>query len=239
MSRRVAAAGIAAVLLVGALLAVLLLPSDHSAGDNAKPIVIGVVVPGERTFCQANNVFPSDARRLRVWVSTAGEPGGPLNVVIRKGGRTLATGRAPGGYVDSPVTIPLERRVLGSFTGASVCIHNGWEKQAAFMGDRVGPGEAPARAGTARQPQVTGVPGNEPARIKGVPESKQQPIVARIDFRRSADESWLDLAPTIAQRASYARPGFFGEWTLFALVGVMLLVGAGAITLVARQTPVE
>lgn len=239
MQRRLAAAGIAAALLVAALLAVLLPASDHSAGDNYKPIVIGVVVPGEHTFCQADNIFPADAAMLRVWVSTAGEPGGPLDVVIRKGKRTLATGHAPGGYADSPVTIPLERRVRGSFTGASVCIHNGWEKQAAFMGQRAGVDETPAAEVTARQPGVTDVPGDEPARIKGVPESMQQPIIARMDFRRRGDESWLDLAPTVARRASYARPSFFGEWTLYALGVAMLLAGAAALTVVTRQMPAE
>lgn len=233
--RRLALAAVPVALLLAAVLAVGLSQSDRSAGDNGKPIIIGVVVPGERTFCQADNLVPADAARVRVWVSTAGRPGNPLEVTIRDGQRVVARGRGPGGYVDRATDIRLDHPPGREIAHASVCIGNEGPKQAAFMGDYAGSREAPARAGNAIQPQAEALPGDVAAHINGVPADKQQPIVARIDFRRGGDQTWFGAAPEVLQRASYGRASFFGRWTIWAAIIASLIAGCCAIVLAARQ----
>jgi hypothetical protein len=228
--RRLAVAGACVLLLAVALTVTLTYGKNRGAGDNGQPIVIGVVVPGEKTFCQGQNVIPAEAVALRVWVSTAGEPGGPLRVRVMKDGREIASGSGPGGYVDSSTDIALSPRD-GEVRGATVCVENAGPKQAAFMGNYAGPSEARELTRTADDIPA----GSTAAVILGQKRRPgERPIIARFDWRLPGSEDSLAYAGVVSERLQFARPSWVGGWTPWALVFAMVVAVLGAVAVLVR-----
>jgi hypothetical protein len=222
------AVGLGLAVLVAALAVDLARPIHRIAADNGKLIRRGVVVPGGKEFCQPFGDVPSDAAVLRVWVSTAGRPGGPLDARLLGPHGVVATGRVPGGYADQPVTIPLSP-LRHDVDPATVCVANRGPRQAAFMGER-----APGRLRLASKKRL---PPTAKARetVAYVPGATVERIVVRLEFRRRHRASWLSFAPRIAERAALAKPSFVGAWTFWVVIAVVLGAGLAAIALALRE----
>jgi hypothetical protein len=223
------AVGVGLAALVAALAVALTRPVHRIAADNGKLIRRGVVVPGGKTFCQAFDDVPSDAASLRVWVSTAGLPGGPLDATIVGNRGVAARGHAPGGYRDQAVSIPLSplRRDVAP---ATVCVRNGGARQGAFMGEY-----APGGLRLNRKGRVSATATASPNGAAYVPGVNVEQIVVRLEFRRTKPESWLSFAPRIAQRAMLGRASFVGTWTFWAVAVAVVLTALGAIALAMRE----
>jgi hypothetical protein len=205
--------------------------SARVAYANGKAIVNGIVVPGGGGFCQADEYVPGDAGELIVWVSTAHRAGSPLDVSVRDARGAVTGGHAAGGYIDSPVTIPLARPHREAFN-ATVCVVNAGPKQAAFMGDAPGANDKAVGRGFVRQHHEPNIAGHAAIGSGVLPGP---PVVVRLEWHRARSESWLGFAPVLARRAALAKPGFVGSWTFWLAGAVVLLVVAAAIATAARE----
>lgn len=178
------------------LAATLPVPSDGSSG---------YLAPGARV-CEPAVVLPFAADAAQLTVVSGREPGPPLVVSVRSAttGRTLASGRLPGGYrlkgyPDRPVqTVPLARIDPGVRVG--VCIANAGATRAALYAGR----------------------GQTARRDHGIS------LVALHASRRNA----LSLVPEIFARAARFKAGWVRPW-LFWLLALGAVIGVPALLVAA------
>ena len=227
MRRARIAAAVGAALLVAAVLVVLLRSGSKVAYDNDRVVSIGVVLQPGQEACQGAEFIPHDASKLRVWVSTAGKPGGRLDLIARRGATTVAEGRTLSAYRDSPVYLSVPH-LASEVHGADVCVRNRGPIQVAVMGS-----ELPhAYGGLGRlaraQPAAPG-----PARVDGKPYPF--PIRMKLEWHRAGVLSWLDAAPMISRRATQGRPSFVGTWTFWAVMGLVAVTALGGLGVFARE----
>jgi hypothetical protein len=208
------AIGLGFILTLCSLLAILSKSEERLAGTNAQVKVSGndVLIRGRRVACQSENV-PARAAALRVFV---GGDGGPLEVSIREGNRTVARGRF-GFVLDRlPATAELSPAVNRDIVPAEVCFRNRGRRTLRLAGDRT-----PLKFSGANPWGV--VFADEP----------------RIDYLRAGDESGWALAGIVADRFGRSKTSFFGSWTMWA---VFALVGATWVTaswLLLRRPPLR
>lgn len=233
------AVGGAALLVVLGVLAVTFSRASSIAFDNGKLVHVGAEVAPGAYFCQSGEYVPSGAGALRLWVFTNGRRGGPVAVnVSDAAGAPVTSGQAPGGYVNTTVTVPI-RHVDREYQSATVCARNEGRTSVSYMGDSPGPGE------TASEPRVHIQPGTVDPRLLGIHQQpavvsaplKQPygPVVVRFEWHYPGSRSWLALSPTLARRVSLDKASFVGSWTFWVLAALMLGVGIAAIRLVVRE----
>jgi hypothetical protein len=199
-----------AALLVLACVRLLQKDSRYSGSNSFSPRD-GVILlaPGQR-LCQAGELVPGDTAAVELSVGTGDAPGAPLAVTLRGADkRVLARGRAPGGYRDGLVAIPIPLQRT-TRTGVEVCV------------TRTGPGTA----------LLYGLP-NATGKLKL--NGKPRPGVLRLAYRRPGRESWLALSPTIAHRFAQAKTCAAGPWLFWVLIAVSLFSGALALRTMLRE----
>jgi hypothetical protein len=209
----------ARALVVYALVAALLVitcvrlqqKDSRVSGTNSFAARDGTVTlaPGQR-LCEAGEIVPADTAAVELSVGTGDAPGAPLAVTLRDGDeRVLARGRAPGGYHNGLVAIPIPVQRT-TRTGVEVCV------------ERTGPGTA-LLYGLAN---ATG---------KLTLNGKARAGALRLAYKRPGRESWLALSPTIAHRFAQAKTRIAGPWLFWVLIAVSLLSGALALRTVVRE----
>jgi hypothetical protein len=225
--RRAVAAGVLGLVVLGAALAAVLLQrGPRVAYDNARLLDAGVALhPGEDA-CQPREVVPPGAARLRLWVATGGKPGGPLGVAIGRGAGS-ARASTPGSLTDGPVDVALAPSPRPA-DATPICVRNAGRSDISLMGSTVPPGSQPAGK-VPTDPQSNASPATVNGVVYGVP------VRMRMQWRRAHDQTWLAVAPDIAQRSSLLKPSFFGAWTFWLAIGGAVLALLGAVALVVRQ----
>ena len=206
-----AAVAVGLVLAVGSLVAVLSQRDTRLAASNTLVDISGVALPiapgGER--CSREDV-PEGADRVRIFTGTFKRRGQPVEVVVRRGRRTVSRGRVPGGYGDDAILlVPLRPRTPAAGV-ARVCVRNLGRHRLQFAGNRTPGG------------------GISITRIEGREE-------IRLDWLLPGRPSWAGIGSRVATRFAATKPTFVGAWTLWALCGVLAALWAGSIVLLYRE----
>jgi hypothetical protein len=207
------------LVLVAGMLAVGLFKSVlPPTGDNGRDIQLlaGVrVLPGQQA-CQKHERVPADSGMLHVRASTAGKAAGPLvaSVIVR--GQTLAKGTSPGGFVDSTVQIPVTPE-NPELSDATVCVRNAGRKPVALLGQNVVEDQAAVVSGDPSPPHGS----------------------MRLEWFESKKQTRLAGAGDVARRYGLAKASFFGSWTMWVMLALLLAASAGGIVLVAREAERE
>ena len=204
--------GLALALAAGlAALAVLALSQDHRlAGTNDVPPVLPIAtLEARRAVCQAVDGVPAGTGGIAVLVAPAQGPPATLLAELRRGRRGVATGRG------------------------SVAAAGGWT--AVALGRRVEPlsGEVCLRATRGAPVTVSGVASVPAAAARRA--RRALPGAVSVRFLRPGRESWLELAPTVAERAHVAKGSPLGPATLWGVAGLNLVLWAGSVRLLARR----
>jgi hypothetical protein len=224
-----AVAAVAGLALVIALGATLMRSAPRHAYDNEELPIQPIVLNPSEQACQLFEFVPEDADRVRVWVSTAGKPGGPLEVTASREGRVVARGSTSGGYRDSPTDMRLRGDPVET-ENSKVCVRNASRIRIAIMGS---PTVQEAESDERVAKKLFGVQ-NLPG--VAVNERAYSPLLRmRLEWRRPGEESWLEFAPTLAERAALVKPSFVGSWTLWAALIAVLASGLGALVLFVRE----
>ena len=219
MSRKIADVRVRAVLAVGVSLAigVLLLEMSVSAprtagSDHVSAPVFAAVVPGGGVLCQPVSPVPDDARSVRLLIGTYGRPVPAVSIQFTSAtAASVAHGELAAGSRQGYVTIPIGR-VTPSSAAGTMCLHVGGSAHVAVGGESGPLG-----------------PGSE--RVDGRPQGGNIALL----YLRGGSETWWQLLPVLSERFGLSKAGFFGTWTLPAVVLVMIGVWAGAIRLLARE----
>lgn len=202
--RRAATISIAAVLLVG--MAALVVSAVTNERDLAfafgvAPLrVAAVMQPGEEA-CQGPVPVAADFAAVRFQVGTFMRAGVPLDVSIRQGKRTLASGRLDGRYADVSQPVTRLDGEVEEGQRVAVCIRNAGDRRVALFG-----GGAPARPRS------------------GVSvDGEREETDLTLDFVRAEPRSAVATVPAMVRRAGVFTAGWMGGWAYW-LIGVLVLV---------------
>ena len=222
-------AAVAALTLVAVLAVTLTRSGARTAYENGEPPQHPVALKPGQEACQLFERVPPDADRVRVWVSTGGQPGGPLELTASRRGRVVARGSTAGGYRDSPVDLELQADPVET-EEAKVCIRNASRIRIGVMG---APTVAESEVNELVARKLFGAEDLPGAAVDGRAYS---PLLRmRLEWRRPREESWLAFAPTLAERASLVKPSFVGPWTFWAALAAVLASGFAALALLVRE----
>jgi hypothetical protein len=223
----VAAVGVLAI-LAGLVITLTRSEARMAYDNNEAPEKPVALKPGEEA-CQLFEYVPPDADRVRVWVSTKGRAGGPLELTASRRGRVVARASTAGGYRDSPVDLKLRGDPLET-QEAKVCIRNASRIRVGVMG-----------APTIAQSEIDELVARKLFGVQNLPgvaveERPYSPLLRmRLEWRRPGEESWFEFAPTAAERASLLKPSFVGAWTFWVALIAVLLSGFAALLLLVRE----
>lgn len=98
-----------------------------------------VTLAAGEAFCQEEIMPPGGGLfdRVEMLLGTFRRPGPPIEVTVRRGGRTLARGTLTAGYADvsedARPTVKLDREVR-AFAGMRVCFRNAGDRKVAWFG---------------------------------------------------------------------------------------------------------
>lgn len=202
MSRRILAsvAGPVAVAFVAALILAAGNERDLVWRGNGFAAVVVPVKTGTSACQQAINPAESfDGVRFGVAGNLA-LPGPPVDVTVRRDGRTLARGRLAPGYEGQAKRPVMLDRSVASGTGLEVCYRNRGERTLLLYGSGTG----------ARKKDVT---------IGG----ERKLLALQMDLTHEP-RSALSMVGTVAERASLQRPGPVGPWLTWLLAAVVLVI---------------
>jgi hypothetical protein len=202
-------------LVVGALVVVLSKSEQRLAGTNAQVRVSGndVVIPGRKRNCQPDGL-PEDTTAVRVFAGVPKGSAGPMDLVIKKGGRTVASGRFDDVQDGLPATTELSPPAGHEVTPVEVCVINRGKVTIRLAGDRT-----PVRFS-----------GSNPFGILYNDEP-------RVDYLRAGEESWWSIAGLVADRFGRAKTSFFGSWTMWLVLALVGATWAAALVLLLRRRP--
>jgi hypothetical protein len=175
-------------------------------------LIRGVAIDPGRRACQAGETVPPGAAALRISVSSAGKAAGPLEVTVTQGGRVRTSGRGAVGVVDSAVEIPLTTLRAGA-APATVCVANVGSRRVAILGQRV--------------------PGPPFATVSG--ERRAQRNAMRLEWFGPGRQTRAGEVGRVADRYGLFKPSFFGAWTFWVALAVLLAISVAAVRLVVRE----
>jgi 4-amino-4-deoxy-L-arabinose transferase-like glycosyltransferase len=202
-----AALAIAFAVIIAAVVAQLAHETTRLAGsNNVRPDEFVVTTKDRARLCQRHEALFEQTAFVRMTIGTYGRPGPPLTVSWQKEGHELTRAELPAGWRDGVVRIPLAHPPPASVGDVTVCF------------------------------QTT-----EPARLAWAGESVDRPQGATVDAKRrpgklsmvselSDKRSLFDMLSSAASRYQAGNTSWFGEWTFWGLIAVLLgaLAAAGA-----------
>jgi hypothetical protein len=202
------------LLIATGLLAVLLKQERPYLGDNEHNVELlaGVVIPGRASACQAGETIPPRTGVMRFSVSTAGRRAGPVEVSVQRGGEAVASGRSAAGIVDQPIDVRLEGAEDG-VQDARICVRNAGRVQVAVIGES-------ARSRPAARVSVSSFP---------------QDRAMRWEWYEAEPVTRLARVGDVAERYGLVKASFFGSWTFWVGLAVLLAISAAAVRLVVRE----
>ena len=209
---------------------VVLKPMPRAVEPTSRSLQAALVVPPGARACEARVDVPAGAGAVELTVSTAGKPGGPLSVVVRKDGSVVARGTHPGGYSDSPVRVQLDD-VPRALRGAEVCVANPDGPELALLG-------ATLTRQTTTQGWIDdlGSAAGPPAKVIGAVAPRDQPNERiRMEWQEGDEQGHAAYAGTIAERAGFVKAPFLGSGLMWIALALSLAASIGAVLLVAGQ----
>jgi hypothetical protein len=206
--RQAVAIGVGVAVVVAGLVVLLSQRGERLAATNSRVVVSAVDVPVRpgQQRCTTVPFLPTRVSAARVYPNAAASP---LELTVRSGGRVVSSGRVAGGYGAGPLEVPL-RPPRREVTQPNVCLRNNGSRPVRFAGNYTP--LSPAAAQSRGEDRI------------------------RYDFLRPGRESWWHLSPTVAARFSALKPTFVGSWTMWALLGVVAALWAGAILVLRRES---
>jgi hypothetical protein len=206
--------------LVGVLLAavVFLRVMSHEryrlTGTNSVGVPAHVEIPPGQRVCQGGQFVPKGTGAVAPWAGRGHEPGGPVAVTVSQGGRTIARGRSPETYRTAVTRFPLDTTIERDVRDAVVCFENRSPSVMNFYGDFVQPGQPSADA-----PQF----------------GPNGPTNLRLDYFTADRRSWWQTVSPISHRFPLFKAPFFGPWTFWLAMAVVLALSALAVVRVVRE----
>lgn len=206
--RLCAALAVSLVLLVSA--AVLAVELTHRqlrrTGSNDQVISQQVSIPVGDRLCQPGETLPDRTRSLRVLAGTGAPASGPrLELSIYARGSLVVYGHSKSGYASRElIYFPFLRSPDRQVAPVTVCFTNRGRNGAVLFGDGAGPGMPMA----------------------SVPNFVNPPVRVALDWYPAGPTGWRPFLKRVAQRFSYVKAPFFGSWTLWFTL--LLLVAASA-----------
>jgi hypothetical protein len=58
-----------------------------------------------------------------------------------------------------------------------------------------------------------------------------------VDYYRAGSESWLELAPTVAERFGNGKSGLLGAWSFWLAMATVVAAWVCAVLAIGRQEP--
>src|SRR5215212_401080 len=185
------------LILVGVLVVLSVGDKPLLGTNRVGPAGFFAVVPPGGTLC-TGGAERVPAATGAVVVRTSTSQAGPLSVVLRRGGRTVAHGTRTDAYGSGDTGIPLASPVSRSGR-AVVCLRNGGPKPLGLAG-------TPA----ATSPTV---------RIDGRPTD----ALIRIEYRAGARVGWWSRIGDVARRFADGKASWVGSWTIWLALGLSLV----------------
>src|SRR3954447_1105036 len=185
------------LILVGVLVVLSVGDKPLLGTNRVGPAAFFAVVPPGGTLCTGGaERVPAGTGDVVVRTSTS--QSGPLSVVLRRGGRSVAHGTRTDAYESGDTAIPLASPVSRSGR-AVVCVRNGGAKPLGLAG---------TPAGT--RPRV---------RIDG----RAADALIRIEYRAAARVSWWSRISDVARRFADGKASWVGSWTMWLALGLSLV----------------
>jgi hypothetical protein len=220
------------LLALMAAVAIVLLDERPRAVESVSRSLRGaLVVPPFAIACEPEVDIPMGAGRVEVVGSTAGKAGPPLLVTVRQGSRVVTTARHPGGYIDTPVSIRLGRK-LPRVRDARVCVRNHGLVRIALLG-------APLRFQGTTQGWIdeVGAPAGPAARVTAAGKVlRQQHTRIRFEWQFADEQRPLSMVGDVSERFGLAKASFFGSGAIWVAFGLTLASSLGALILFARES---
>jgi hypothetical protein len=188
--------------------------APRRSGTNGVAITgsLGAIGPGGG-FCQSGETLPADTGALGISLGAGNGP--ELNIVLRRGARTLDQIPVLRGWGGSGVLVPIAQTTR-ELDGVTVCVGVASAGQATLLG-----GPTPAHRGA-----VNGTGGSS----------------VRVDYFQPESTSWLADASTVASRLGLGRGSWSGDWVAWmiaaiVLAAIALTVAVALRTIVAVRVP--
>jgi hypothetical protein len=197
----------ATLLLVTALTVALTESRARRTGVNGVPPSAYVQrLKAGQSSCQATTV-PRGTTAIGMYVGLYHQPAQPLEVSLTQAGTAPARTRLPADYTDGEIraAIPTARATANGI----VCVRD--------LGDR-----ALALAGV-RAPQVS-----------STLDGRGQLALLDLSFYAKSTSAF-GFAPAVARRVGLLTVGNDGSWLFWLLVGAMIAVAIGAVSLIIRE----
>lgn len=201
-------AGLALVTLL--LVVTLAQGTERRTESNALVLNSGVAlpVPVGRPRCQPA-VVPRGTSQVRLFGQAPG--GGTLiSVRLSRGGQQVRS-RTASVRGEEQVDVPLGRPIDRELRGALLCIRNKGPERVRFAGNRT-PIMGPAN-----------------------PAGQRLDDDVRVDFLADGERSWWGMGPVIAERFALLKASFFGGWTLWGVLALVLLSSLLALRTLMRS----
>jgi hypothetical protein len=209
--RAALAAGLALLAVAVAVAVVMLQSPLVLAGTNAiRPVNVTLgSVPGAGRACQSGETLPAGTTAIAVSLETTSGP--RVALTASAGGRVIAQGKSPSGWIGKVVTIPV-KPLKHSAHDVTICVaFIGGNELMLFLGVR----------GPARNHAVSDV-GALPGRMS-------------IEYLRPGSSSWWSLALSVARRMGLGR-AWAGAWIVLLVAALMAMSIAIASWLTLRQS---
>jgi Predicted membrane protein (DUF2142) len=185
------------LILVGVLVVLSVGDKPLLGTNRVGPAGFFAVVPPGGTLCTGGaERVPAGTGAVVVRTSTS--QAGPLSVVLRRGGRTVAHGTRTGAYGSGDTGIPLASLVSRSGR-AVVCVRNGGAKPLGLAG---------TPAGTSPRVRIDGRPAD---------------ALIRIEYRAGARVGWWSRIGDVARRFADGKASWVGSWTMWLALGLSLI----------------
>lgn len=183
-------------------------------GTNSIIPSVDVVLPPGARVCQPEVTVPAGSGRVGFAVNTNGQPSAPIEVEVTRGSERIARTAGRDGSALGIGRVPVRPVVRREVRGATVCARNRAAGPVTIYGDRVGPGANPAVGEGTQQVQAA---------------------VIRVDWFEPEDRSWWTQAGTVADRFWLAKATFFGPWTMWLVLALLVALGVAAVGGAVRE----
>ena len=213
-SRVVLFAAAAAIGIVALLAAVLAQSAPRRTGTNDALVELRLHIPAGKRACQSGQTIPAGTGFVLFFPNTDGRQAGPLRVTIRNRSGTRIAAVAPArpyGPAPLAVKIPTPERAIYD---ATVCIANRGDSLVDVFG---------------------AVAGEQSAQL---PRGQEQVVAfakIRFDYISADSRSWFDFAPTVAGRYGLVKATFFGDWTMWVALALLLFTCLGSVLYAGRE----
>ena len=214
--RRLLVAGLLVALGILGLLGKFLHESSfRRTATNDALLQIGAPVPPGRSICQPRQLVPAGTGIVLFFARSFGKVAGPLRINVRdEAGRVVTSGVTARRVFGLPVVGASLRPVRRTVRPARVCIRN---------------------TGAEPVDVIVAQTGSPSAELPPAPPLPYAYVKVRLDFLTAQPKSWWSFAPTVAGRFGLVKATFFGTWTAWVTLALLLVLCLGTVLYAARE----